>query len=316
MKNNNTPLTDAKQYNLSVHRLGRWTTLATLIILMLAPIIFCIAAGQAPDWSVVFAPGTITFILGYWAIGIIEAVSYAPLLGTGGQYLSFITGNISNLKLPCAINSQNVAKTEKGSEQEEIITTISIAISSIVTTVIIFIGVLILMTPVGNVVTETLRPVTNYVMPAIFGGLFVALLAMYFKQTMLPFVIMIVVNIIVFAGGIKGVQSISTMIIVGMVVSIAASSLVYNKIKVKDWFYGAFGIGKPSYSVAKKEEQSAEKPVEESAEEPILTEAIENPVEELDAIIDEAKKDAKDLIETVENELTADKTEDGEPKDD
>lgn len=36
----------------------------------------------------------------YWAVGIVEIFTYVPMLGAGGSYLSFVTGNISNLKLP------------------------------------------------------------------------------------------------------------------------------------------------------------------------------------------------------------------------
>ncbi|NCA67011.1 MAG: hypothetical protein EOM87_02990, partial [Clostridia bacterium] len=191
-----------KEYNASMHNLGRLSTFSILLILFLAPVVFCIALGTAPDWNRLLKPDVIGLILTYFAIGVIEAISYAPLLGTGGQYLSFITGNISNLKLPCAINTQQISKVEKGSEQEEIITTIAIAISSIVTTIIITLGVALLLIPgVGTNVTNMLRPVTPYVLPAIFGGLLIGLLSMYLKQTAIPFIAMLIINTIIFALG-------------------------------------------------------------------------------------------------------------------
>lgn len=220
-----------KEYNASMHSLGRMSTFVILLVLFIAPVIFCLSLGTGPNWNRLLQADILGLILTYFAIGIIEAISYAPLLGTGGQYLSFITGNISNLKLPCAINTQQIAKVEKGSEEEEIITTIAIAVSSIVTTIIIAIGVALLMIPgVGSTITETLKPVTPYVLPAIFGGLLIALLSIYLKQTAVPFIAMLIINSLLFLLGMDLGQS--TMIMVGMFVSIGSASIIYNKNKI------------------------------------------------------------------------------------
>ncbi len=246
-----------KEYNASMHNLGRLSTSIILVILLFAPIIFCLALGTGPDWKRVFQPDIIGLILTYFAIGVIESISYAPLLGTGGQYLSFITGNISNLKLPCAINTQQIAKVEKGSEEEELITTIAIAVSSIVTTIIITIGVALLLIPgVGSAVTDVLRPVTPYVLPAIFGGLIIALLSIYLKQTAIPFIAMLIINTVMFLVGMDLGQS--TMIIVGMLVSIASASIIYNKNKIFKRTAKKAGDGEEK-SAPKKDEDDGER---------------------------------------------------------
>ena len=129
-----------EEHNNQMHNLGRIFTWIALGFICALPIVYCISAGVTPNWSQLGI--CVPFMAGYWAIGLIEALSYAPLLGTGGQYLSFITGNISNLKLPCSLNSQTIAKTKQGSEEQEIVSTISIAVGSIVTTIIIIIGLI------------------------------------------------------------------------------------------------------------------------------------------------------------------------------
>ncbi len=253
MRKERIEITDFNSYNASMHRLGRLSTLIIFAVLMLTPLIFCLALGSAPDWSRLFEADAIGLILTYVAIGIIEAISYAPLLGTGGQYLGFITGNISNLKLPCAINTQQIAKVEKGSEEEEIITTIAIAVSSIVTTVIIAIGVCLLLIPgIGESITAALRPATPYVLPAIFGGLIIALLAIYLKQTAIPFIAMLIINTLMFLIGKDLGQSV--MIMVGMFVSVGSAALIYNKDKI---FKKAVKTGATPYEDAEQSEEIA-----------------------------------------------------------
>ena len=187
------------------------------------PIAYLIAAKTWPNWTVLAK--CIPFILGYWAIGLIEAVSYAPLLGTGGQYLSFITGNVSNLKLPAAINAQTIAKVEQGSEEQEIITTIAIAVSSIVTTVIILIGLIPLIIWQEQIVT-VLTPISPYVLPAIFGALTLVVVAMYAKIAAIPFLVCIIISVIANAVGFG--LDVATMIIVGMVISAISTTIMYR----------------------------------------------------------------------------------------
>lgn len=211
-----------------MHKIGRLFTAICVILILLVPIIYCVSARVLPDWSALSMAAV--FILGYLAIGLIEAVSYAPILGVGGQYLAFITGNISNLKLPCSLNAQSIAKTEQGSEEQEIISTIAISVSSIVTTLIIIIG-LIPLALLGSQIVEVLKPVSPYVVPAIFGGLGLVLLSKYFKLTIIPFIIMLLVCLITFLIGSDLGQS--TMLTIGMAVSLISGFISYKLGKKK-----------------------------------------------------------------------------------
>jgi len=216
-----------ERYNLEIHNTGRLFTWIALALMLALPPVFFIATKSSPAWDKL--AGAIPFILGYLAIGFIEAVSYAPLLGTGGQYLGFITGNIANLKLPCAINAQNTSKTEANSEEQELVTTVSIAVSSIVTTLIIIIG-LIPLSLYKEQIVSALAPISPYVLPAIFGGLTVVLFARYFKIASIPFVVMLGISIILFAAGLDLGQS--TMIPLGMVVAVVYAYILYKRKKI------------------------------------------------------------------------------------
>jgi hypothetical protein len=216
-----------EQYNLEIHNYGKLFTWIALALMLIIPVIYFIATNSAPEWGK-FGKA-IPFILGYLVIGFIEAVSYAPLLGTGGQYLSFITGNIANLKLPCAINSQVVCKTAQGSEEQELVTTVSIAISSIVTTLIIIIG-LIPLSLYKEQIIRALSPISPYVLPAIFGGLTVVLLARYLKIAGVPFLIMLALSLVMF--GLRMDLGQSAMIPLGMVVAMVYAYFLYKKNKI------------------------------------------------------------------------------------
>ena len=224
----NVPLT-REQYNLSTHTVGRIFTWIALGLIVMVPVVYCISAKTAPNW--IALAKSLPFLLGYVAIGLIEAISYAPLLGTGGQYMSFITGNISNLKLPCAINSQNIAKVEKGSEEQELITTISIAVSTIVTTVIILIGLIPLIIFQQQIV-DVLNPISPYVIPAIFGGLTMVLIAQYWKIAIIPLVVCILICVVGNVLGFGSALGQSTMVIVGMAVSAVSTTILYKLKKV------------------------------------------------------------------------------------
>lgn len=226
-------LSDRDIFNNKMHTVGRIFTWIALGLICLVPVFYCVSAKTLPDAKALGK--CVPFLLGYVAIGLIEAISYAPLLGTGGQYMSFITGNVSNLKLPCAINAQSITGVEKGSEEEEIVTSISIAVSSIVTTVVIAIGLIPLII-FQNQIVDLLAPVSPYVIPAIFGGLTLVLIAQYFKIAIIPFVGCIIICVIGTIIGNKlgkpNLMSQSTMVIVGMAVSGISTTILYKKNKI------------------------------------------------------------------------------------
>ena len=133
----------------SVHRDGTIWNLSVMVLLFAFPVAVAIFFDVMPDWAALGA-GLIATAPMYWAVGIIETFTFVPMLGAGGSYLSFVTGNISNLKLPCALNALEQNGVSANSEEGEVISTIAIAVSSIVTTLIIIVGVVCIvpLTPV------------------------------------------------------------------------------------------------------------------------------------------------------------------------
>ena len=210
----------------TVHRDGTIWNLSMMVLLLLFPImVWILFEDAAPDWKGV-ALGLLGTAPMYWAVGIVEVITFIPMLGAGGSYLSFVTGNISNLKLPCAINALENAGADPKSEEGEIISTIAIAVSSIVTTIIVALGVLLIvpLSPVLN--SPVLAPAFAQMLPALFGALGVALISKNWKIAIAPIILMLILFVFVDA---LGSGSVGIMVPVGVVFTIAVSRLMYKK---------------------------------------------------------------------------------------
>jgi hypothetical protein len=162
----------------------------------------------------------------YWAVAVVEVITFIPMLGAGGSYLSFVTGNLSNLKLPCAINALENAGVSVKSEEGEIISTIAIAVSSIVTTIIIAIGVILIMPLTPVLKSPILAPAFDQMLPALFGALGVALISKNWKLAIAPVAVMLVLFIFIDA---LDSSMVGIMVPVGVVFTIVVSRILYKK---------------------------------------------------------------------------------------
>lgn len=209
----------------SVHRDGRIWNISMMLLLIGFPVAVWIVFGESPDWVGV-ALGLFETAPMYWAVGVVEVITFIPMLGAGGSYLSFVTGNISNLKLPCAISALENADLDVKSEEGELVSTIAIAVSSIVTTVIILIGVILIVPLQPILSSEVLKPAFDQMLPALFGGLGVALISKNWKISIAPIVLMLILFIFVpFLDSSK----VGIMVPVGVIFTILASRIMYKK---------------------------------------------------------------------------------------
>lgn len=170
---------DYDSYTEDIHRTGRAGLSIALLALLAMPFVFAAVTGASIQWDG-FAKACASVLLIYVPSCIVEYLIYVPLLGPGGSYLAFITGNITNLKLPCAFNARDLAGVEVGSKENEIISTLAIATSSLVTMLVLFIGVLLLIPLTPVLQNPVLKPAFDNVLPALFG----ALGYQYFKKSM------------------------------------------------------------------------------------------------------------------------------------
>ena len=209
----------------SVHRDGTIWNLSVMVLLIAFPIAVCVIFGVMPDWSGLWAGVLLTAPL-YWVVGVIETVTFVPMLGAGGSYLSFVTGNISNLKLPCALNALEQNEVSANSEEGEVISTIAIAVSSIVTTIIIIIGVICIVPLTPVLEAPVLEPAFSQILPALFGGLGVAFISKNWKIAVAPILLMLVLFIFVPA---LNEGTVGIMVPVAALFTIATARIMYKK---------------------------------------------------------------------------------------
>ena len=209
----------------SVHRDGRIWNLSVMVLLLLFPIVVSIVFDAPPDWNALLM-GLIATAPMYWAVGIIETFTFVPMLGAGGSYLSFVTGNISNLKLPCAINALEQNDVNATSEEGELISTIAIATSSIVTTLIIVLGVILIVPLTPILEAPVLEPAFAQMLPALFGGLGVVFVSRNWKIAIAPVLLMLVLFIFVPA---LNAGTVGIMVPVSVLFTIAISRILYKR---------------------------------------------------------------------------------------
>ena len=209
----------------SVHRDGTIWNLSVMVLLFAFPVAVAMIFGVMPDWNALLV-GLVATAPMYWTVGAIETVTYVPMLGAGGSYLSFVIGNISNLKLPCALNALEQNEVSASSEEGEVISTIAIAVSSIVTTLIILLGVILIvpLTPVLS--APVLQPAFEQMLPALFGGLGVAFVSKNWKIAVAPVILMLALFIFVPA---LNEGTVGIMVPVSALFTIAVARILYKK---------------------------------------------------------------------------------------
>ena len=209
-----------------MHKWGRTWAVITCTMIFAFPFALAIIFNAWPDFGV-FLSGLFGVAVTFWPVGIIEVLTYTPMLGVGGTYLSFVTGNLTALKVPCALDAMEKAEVKADSEEGEVISTIAISTSSIVTILIILIGVIAII-PLLSFVESF--PQLNYafdnVLPALFGGLGVVYLSRYFKIAVLPMTLMLLLFVFVPA---LNASMIGIMIPVSMLITLGYSRILYNK---------------------------------------------------------------------------------------
>ena len=213
-----------RNYMQDTDRYGKIWIWTAVVVVMAVPAAICLYYNAWPEATAVLK-GLLGVAPIYWTVGVIEVITYTPMLGTGGTYLAFVTGNLTSLKAPSALNAMENAEVKPGTEEGEVISTIAIATCTIVTTLILVIGVCLLsmLTPVLN--SPVLAPAFENILPALFGGLAVVYVSKNWKLSIAPLIFMVAMFLAVpsLAG------SVGVLVPVGVLIALGAARVMYKK---------------------------------------------------------------------------------------
>ena len=211
-------------YTKKTHVIGRTVSIITLVMLVGAPFLIGKLLGAYPDLGAV-GKGFLSVGIVWLVSSIAEFLIYTPMLGAGGGYLAFITGNLINMKIPCAVNARDMVGAKTGTPENEIISTISIATSSLVTILVLALGVL-LMVPLQPVLqSEVLQPAFENVVPALFGAMAYKYYRKNMKIAALPLILMSLLFILVPSL----IGSTSFMIVPSGAIAIGVAYMMFRK---------------------------------------------------------------------------------------
>ena len=211
-------------YMRDTDRYGKLWIWSAVVVVLMVPVATCLYYNAWPELN-----GVLKGLLGvapiYWTVGAIEVITYTPMLGTGGTYLAFVTGNLTSLKAPSALTAMENMGVKAGTEEGEVVSTIAIATSSIVTTLVLVVGVCILSAISPILDSPVLKPAFDNILPALFGGLAVVYVSNNWKLAMAPLIFMVVLFLAVPSLS----SSVGVLVPVGILVTLGVGRILYKK---------------------------------------------------------------------------------------
>ncbi len=211
-------------YYSSIHRLGRWSTLIGIALMFMVPVAATIIYDVKLNTATVVA-AAIQLCIVFIPTQLTEVISFSPILGAGGTYLSFITGNVMNMKLPAAAAGHRLMNVEPHSDEGEVVSVLAIGMSSITTTLIIFAGMFLFTPFIHYLENPVLKPGFSSVMPALLGTMLLPYLRKNFPLAITPLIISTLSGVL-FAAKYGQVQG--YLLLMTMILSVGASILITN----------------------------------------------------------------------------------------
>jgi len=160
-----------KEYLPEMHKIGKRIGVLALFVSFLPAIVLAVVYGLIPDWAAL-ATSFVSAAATFGFLWFVEPISYYPVVGPVGTYMAFVSGNISNMRVPCASMAQISAGVEPGTNKGSIIATIGMGTSVIINTAILSVGV-IAGSSILAMLPASVTAALNYLLPALFGALFI-----------------------------------------------------------------------------------------------------------------------------------------------
>lgn len=175
---NNTKTFD-NIFSNEIIKTGRWTLLLAIPLCFFPAIYIWIRYGAVPEIKTILY-GWFLIASVYGVEYVVTPISYYPILGNAGTYMAFLSGNIANVRVPCAVVAQDVIGVKAGTPEGEVVATLGMAGSIITNGIVVTIAAL-----AGKTLFNYFPPIViealGYVLPAIFGALFALFAVKYPK---------------------------------------------------------------------------------------------------------------------------------------
>ena len=214
------------------HKTGRIFMVCFIVYSIVIPIVISAVFKAWPSLPAIL-PALLTLLAMLGVQGVLEAALYTPILGSS-CYLTYATGNIMNLKVPCALNAQKVAGVETNTTAGDAIALISTCVSSIVTIVVLFLGMFLVIPLKPILESEIASSASNYLMAALFGCLVLGFIAPTGGRTeiknklwigIVPFVLTAVLSI---AGMLQSSAAVA-MVLISIPVCLITARILFKK---------------------------------------------------------------------------------------
>ena len=217
---------EGKNFYNKIHRLGRITVVCAILSFMTVPFGIAIKNGISMNIPEILKNG-VPLLLTFSIAGVCENLSFMPIIGSGALYMACVTGNVSNMKVPAAVNAVEVAGYSVGSDRADVISIIAVAASTFVTTTIIFLGMLFLapvFEPIYN--NAFLKPAFQNMVPALIGALLFPFILKAPKQSIVPVLFPVIIITLI---GRKTFAVNQSYIMVGVIICSVLCTMILHK---------------------------------------------------------------------------------------
>lgn len=186
------------EYLPKMHRIGKIIGALAVLASFMPALTLGVVYGLWPDMAAL-GTAAVSAIASFGVLWFVEPLSYYPVVGPVGTYMAFVSGNISNMRIPCASMAQISAEVEPGSDKGSIIATIGMGVSIVINTLVLTVGV-IAGSSILSMLPASVVGALNYLLPALFGALLVQFGMKNKSHTVLMLVIGILLNIAINGG--------------------------------------------------------------------------------------------------------------------
>ena len=175
---NKTPVVDkevsaqqdyAKNFMPAVHRIGRFTMIVAFILAFLPVLYYVFIKGYTLPLSAYINTMVVisSISIGSW---LTEPLTYWPVLGSAGTYIAYLSGNVTGMRFPVAMNVQSAMKADINTPKGQVITIVGI-VGSVITNLVILLGIVLFGNWLIGILPDVVVKAFSYVTMGMFGSL-------------------------------------------------------------------------------------------------------------------------------------------------